>query len=220
MPDQWAAQGAAKTGPRRPQIARTCPINPAYQTDTKKGTCTCPYLPTSRFLLCKHLVQAMQLVPPVFFLEVVRQRTAPFWVHRSLRPLSDDASASDLMDAGGDDSDADTASPDSEDEDEIVDTQADDDRRTFVEAIDENIELILDFAKGLKFQRQFRDQRMLQALERDGASFLQLARACLGKEKRLTLTRGKAPSTWDKSTSGAMFYRARPATSDEAQPGR
>ncbi|KAJ7816435.1 hypothetical protein B0H14DRAFT_2374646, partial [Mycena olivaceomarginata] len=67
------------------------------------------------------------------------------------------------------------------------------------------------------FQRQFRDQRMLQTLEREGASFLRLAWACLGKEKRLTSTRGKAPSTWDKSTGTAMFYRARPAGSDAAQ---
>jgi hypothetical protein len=199
----------------------TLPVNPAYKTDPKKGLCTCPYLPTSRFLICKHFVQAVKPVPPVFFLEVKRQRTAPFWVHPSLRPMSDDASVSHGTGAGGDESHADTAaeaSPDSEDEDEddIVDTQADDDRRTFVEAMDENIELILEFAKGLKFQRQFRDQRMLQTLERDGAAFLRLARACLGKEKRLRSTRGKAPSTWDKSTSTAMFYRARPADSGEA----
>jgi hypothetical protein len=156
-------------------------------------------------------------------LEVKRQRTAPFWVHPSLRPLSDDdsAHAGSSEDVIAHSIHAD-ASPDSEDDDDdddddIIDTQPDDDRRTFVEAMDENIDLILEFAKGLKFQRQFRDQRMLQTLEREGASFLRLARACLGKEKRLTSTRGKAPSTWDKSTSTAMFYRARPAASDDTQ---
>ncbi|KAJ7307825.1 hypothetical protein DFH08DRAFT_975430 [Mycena albidolilacea] len=175
----------------------TLPVNPAYKTDAKK--------------------MGVAPVPPVFFLEVKRQRTAPFWVHPSLRPLSDDesgreASSDDVhltrLDTAAD------ASLDSEDEDDgdLVDTQPDD-PRTFVEAMDENIDLIIEFAKGLKFQRQFRDQRMLQTLEREGTSFLRLARACLGKEKRLTSTRDKAPSTWDKSTGTAMFYRARPAGS-------
>ncbi|KAJ7071833.1 hypothetical protein B0H15DRAFT_735590, partial [Mycena belliarum] len=84
------------------------------------------------------------------------------------------------------------------------------------EAMDENIDIILEFAKGLQFQRQFRDQRMLrvQALEREGASFLRLAKACLAKEKRLQSTKGTRPSTWDRSTGSAMFYRARPAPSD------
>ncbi|KAJ7300459.1 hypothetical protein DFH08DRAFT_621925, partial [Mycena albidolilacea] len=75
------------------------------------------------------------------------------------------------------------------------------------EAMDDNIDLILELAKGLKYQRQFRDQRMLQVLEREGASFLRLARACVGKEKKLRSTRGTTPSTWDKSTGSAMFYR-------------
>ncbi|KAJ7858934.1 hypothetical protein B0H14DRAFT_3631985, partial [Mycena olivaceomarginata] len=82
------------------------------------------------------------------------------------------------------------------------------------EAMDDNIDLILEFAKGLKYQRQFRDQRMLQALEREGASFLRLAKACLGKERRLKSTRGTTPSTWDRSAGSAMYYRARPAPSD------
>ncbi|KAJ7101717.1 hypothetical protein C8R44DRAFT_887916 [Mycena epipterygia] len=199
----------------------TLPVNPAYKTDVKRGLCTCPSLPTSRFLLCKHVVQGFEPVPPVFFLEVKRQRTAPFWVHPSLRPLSDDSAlqgtseesaAEEVMPADG----AVDASVDwdDDDDDNLVDTQPQGDRRTFVEAMDEDIDLILEFAKGLKYQRQFRDQRMLQALEREGASFLRLARACLGKEKRLTSTRGPAPSTWDKSTSSAMFYRARPAASE------
>ncbi|KAF7351952.1 hypothetical protein MVEN_01157200 [Mycena venus] len=181
--------------------------------------CTCPSLPISRFLLCKHVVQALEPVPPVFFLEVKRQRTAPFWAHPSLRPLSGDDSAQDGPSAHAGDGPStgeDALSDlDDEDDDNLVDTQPYDDGRTFVEAMDENIDLILEFAKGLKYQRRFRDQRMLQAVEREGASFLRLARACLGKEKRLQLTRGTTPSTWEKSTGSAMFYRARPPASDD-----
>ncbi|KAJ7810160.1 hypothetical protein B0H14DRAFT_2524426 [Mycena olivaceomarginata] len=193
----------------------TLPVNPAYRTDVKKGLCTCPYLPTSRFLICKHFVQGVEPVPPVFFLEVKRRRTAPFWVHPSLRPLSED-------DARATPDNADETRPytsqDWEDDhdDDVVDThKPEDEQLTFVEAMDREIDVIMEFAKGLKFQRQFRDQRMLQALQRDGASFLRLARACLTKEKRLRSTRRAAPSTWDRSTGSAMFYRARPAPSAE-----
>ncbi|KAJ7642146.1 hypothetical protein FB45DRAFT_365933 [Roridomyces roridus] len=193
----------------------TLPVNEAYRTDAKKGLCTCPSLATSRFLICKHVVQAAERVPPVFFLEVKRQRTAPFWIHPSLRPLSDEndthTTSDGLQDTGPDwDNDE-----EDDDEDDLVDTRPGDDGVTFAEALDEEIEVIAEFAKGLKFQRQFRDQRMLQVLQREGASFLRLARACLEKEKRLRSTRGTPPSTWDRSAGSAMFYRARPAPSAE-----
>ncbi|KAJ6607050.1 hypothetical protein B0H10DRAFT_2073246 [Mycena sp. CBHHK59/15] len=172
----------------------TLPVNPAYRTDAKMMLCTCPHLATSRFLICKHTVQSVGRVPPVFFLEVKRRRTAPFWVHPTLRPLSDN----------GDVQNGDEAS--------VLDDPAVPD---FAESMDHHIDTIIEFATGLKFQRQFRDQRMLQALERDGGGFLRLATACLGKEKRLASTRGGVtPSTWDRSTGSAMFYRARPACSD------
>ncbi|KAF8984585.1 hypothetical protein BDQ17DRAFT_1260724, partial [Cyathus striatus] len=38
--------------------------------DTTKMVCTCPSFVTSRFIICKHLVQAVHHVPAVFFLEV------------------------------------------------------------------------------------------------------------------------------------------------------
>jgi hypothetical protein len=198
----------------------TLPVNPAYKTDAKKFLCTCPSLPTARFLICKHLVQGVVRVPPVFFLEVKRMRTAPFWVHPSLWPLSGDDSAQDAAseDRGEEGNTMTDALPDwdDDDDDDMVDTRKpEDEQQTFLEAMDENIGLITEFAQGLKYQRQFRDQRMLQTLEREGASFLRLAKACLAKEKRLRSTRGSAPSTWDKSTGSAMFYRARPAPSAE-----
>lgn len=200
---------------RLERAAITLPVNPAYKTDVKKGLCTCPSLPTSRFLICKHVVQGVERVPPVFFLEVQRHRTAPFWVHPCLQPLSDDNQNGVPDDTASDN--VPDATPDSDDDDDdLVDTgKPEEDQLTFLEAMDENIDTILEFAQGLKFQRQFRDQRMLRALEREGASFLRLAKACLAKETRLRSTRGGAtPSTWDRSTSSAMFYRSRPARSD------
>jgi hypothetical protein len=83
---------------------------------------------------------------------------------------------------------------------------------TFEEAINDDIEVIVEFLTGLRFQVQFRDQRMLNTLEREGAGFLRLARTCLLKEKKSKSKRGGGqPLTWEKSTMTAMFYRARPA---------
>ena len=67
----------------------TLPINDAYRPNTEQWTCTCPAFVVSRFLICKHLVQHVQRVPPIFFLEVKRQRTTPFWRHKTLKPLVD-----------------------------------------------------------------------------------------------------------------------------------
>jgi len=47
---------------------------------------------------------------------------------------------------------------------------------TFEEAMNANVDLIAEFAQGLRYQVQFRDQRMLNALERERAGFLRLAR--------------------------------------------
>jgi hypothetical protein len=69
------------------------PLNEKYRPDAHRWVCTCPCFAISRFLICKHLVQAVQPVPPVFFLEAKRNRTTPFWVHHSLIPLVPDANS-------------------------------------------------------------------------------------------------------------------------------
>jgi hypothetical protein len=47
-------------------------------------------------------------------------------------------------------------------------------------------------------------------LECEGASFLRLARGCLGRERRMNSMRSPAPKTQEKEASKAMFYRTRP----------
>ena len=54
---------------------------------------------------------------------------------------------------------------DDEEEEEFLVESHQHDGHTFKEAIDVEIDLILEFAKGLKHQVQFRDQRMLNALQ-------------------------------------------------------
>ncbi|KAF9033847.1 hypothetical protein BJ165DRAFT_1356948, partial [Panaeolus papilionaceus] len=165
-------------------------------------------------------------VPPRFFLEVKRQRTAPFWRHESLVPLNGDmlevvdiVTAVDREDAGegmngnGAQSDEDDDGSDEEEGDGLVD-MGQDTHQTYEEAMREKIRTLQDFADGLEYQLPFRDSRMLQALDREGAGLFRLATACLTKERRLRTTRGSVPSTWEQSTSSAMFYRARPARHD------
>jgi hypothetical protein len=197
----------------------TLPLNAAYKPDTKKWVCTCPSFATSRFLLCKHLVQAVHTVPPIFYLEARRQRTSPFWVHETLKPLNNDDSDTEQVGqaASQDNIDTDTDIDDDDDDDgEIIDTQpaGGEGGLTFEETMGENISIIEEFTRGLTYQIQFRDERMLRVLEREGASFLRLARVCLSKEKRMKSSRASTPATWEKSTSNAMFYRVRPIASD------
>jgi hypothetical protein len=51
------------------------------------------------------------------------------------------------------------------------------------EAMTAEIDLISEFVKDLKHQVQFRDQLMLSTLQREGAAFFRLAKACMEKEK-------------------------------------
>ena len=107
-----------------------------------------------------------------------------------------------------------------EDDDEGLENDEDDedenegtyeyDGRTFEEVMEADINLITEFVKGLRYQVQFRDQQMLTALQREGASFFWLAKACVEKERSGTVT-----VSTDKSTSSAKFYRTRPNRVDQ-----
>ena len=133
----------------------------------------------NRFLLCKHLVQAVQPVSPLFFLEVRHQRTAPIWSHPLLKPLGEDLSApqnvaeidqtapgADGGEREDDDDDEDKSNNDSDNDDDVQDVQeALREGLTFEEAMSKNIKTIGDFLEGLKYQVQFQDHHMLQVLE-------------------------------------------------------
>lgn len=204
------------------------PINEAYRPDVKQWVCTCPAMVLNRFLLCKHLVQAIQPVSPLFFLEVRCQQTVPIWSHPLLKPSGEDLAVPQKVAEGGegedadDGEDADGGEDANEDEDDSDDEDDDiqgfqlalQEGLTFEESMKENIKAIGDFLEGLKYQVQFRDHHMLQVLEREGSSFLRLAKTCLGKERQMRTTRGSSPSTWKPETSITMFYRSRPTHSE------
>ncbi|KAJ7194188.1 hypothetical protein GGX14DRAFT_335781, partial [Mycena pura] len=68
---------------------------------------------------------------------------------------------------------------------------------------------VRDFCDGLalEYKRNFRDSLFL---EREGAEFFMLAESCLSRKRRKNLTRSAAPTTSERSTANAMFYRTRP----------
>ena len=94
----------------------TMPLNERYRPDTKRFVCTCLQFVVSRFLICKHLVQLFQPVNPIFFLEVTRNRTVPFWSHPTLKPLlsvevDNEADDEEITCGDGKDDNTDEASP-------------------------------------------------------------------------------------------------------------
>ena len=58
-----------------------------YHTAPMKWVCACEAFLESRFLLCKHLKHCLERFsnPSVFFREVRRRRTSPFWEHAQCR---------------------------------------------------------------------------------------------------------------------------------------
>jgi hypothetical protein len=88
-------------------------------------------------------------------------------------------------------------------------------RATFRERLNERIQLLREFADGLEYQRQFTDHQMLETLERDGAGLFRLAKNCLSRERRLNSSRSSSPTTWERTTSNALYYRARPRRGEE-----
>ena len=67
----------------------TLPVNDAYRPNAEKWICTCPAFPTSCFFICRHLVQEVEHVSPIFFLEVRHHRTIPFWQHQTLKVIQE-----------------------------------------------------------------------------------------------------------------------------------
>ena len=161
------------------------PVNDKYRPDPVQWVRTCPSFMLSCFLICKHLVQAVQPMPPIFFLQVKRNHTVPFWEHLALIPLNTiprntttTQITSQNEDHKVDDSEkSDEEGSDNKDDegvDNVVDTMAGkdiDDSCTFCEHFEGDIVTIQEFHKGLEYQIQFSDQQMLETLECEGVSF-------------------------------------------------
>ncbi|KAJ3542994.1 hypothetical protein NM688_g5915 [Phlebia brevispora] len=206
------------------------PFKSKYRPNPFRWVCTCPYFSTSRFLLCKHLVRTVHSVEPIFFLQVTRNRTTPFWSHPTLIPLDND----EILAIGGviDGPHASTpievlprrpsvierqcASIISQQDDIANDSDSDDDvidvgiKGTYHERMTATIALLRDLADGLEFQLQFYDNRLLEAVERDTAGAIRLARNIQQKERDANSMHA-SPKTWE--ASNVMYYHPRPSSS-------
>jgi hypothetical protein len=208
----------------------TAPLNPKYRPDPLRWVCTCPSFSTSRFLICKHLVQSVHQVPARFFLEVTRNQNIPFWDHKALIPLDLDHPM-DVVSNAATTEDGMTHSinvyddsrqnqheyneDSSEEGDDINETAVSiGNGQTYRQQLTNHIHLLREFCDGLEYQLQFNDPRMLNSVERDGAGMLRLASHCLSRERRLNSTRGGSPTTWEAETIDALYYRTRPPPSD------
>lgn len=74
----------------------------------------------------------------------------------------------------------------------------------------EDINLIAKFIAALKYRAQFRDQRLLNVLQREGDRFLRLAKACMEKERRTNSTRSPTVIRGTSQQAVRCFTRARP----------
>ncbi|KAL1698278.1 hypothetical protein EV121DRAFT_218435 [Schizophyllum commune] len=206
-------------------------VSDAYRPDPIKWVCGCRAFVRSRFLICKHLVHRVQRVPAIFFLEAKRSRNIPFWTHRDLVPLRSEADEESDGSSDGDGEEGPrqratgTGSPAAGNIDLFeLDEQSDDESdialdvsglRTYDEECDEIIITLHAIAAGIAYNKQFRDRRFLETVERKGAVFLRFARDCLAKERKMQSSRGDGrPSTWQEASS-AMFYRPRPRPCDQ-----
>ncbi|KAF7377077.1 hypothetical protein MSAN_00126200 [Mycena sanguinolenta] len=150
----------------------------------------------------------------MFFVEVTRNRSTPFWSHPSLKPLDAPPPPSTspvLPTSNSVHRDEIIQEAAKESDEELVEIRA---GATFDERLTSTLTKIRDFCDGLEYQRQFRDLRMLDTLEREGASFFRLIDNCLSRERRANSSRSAPPTTWERSTANAMFYRTRPNPSD------
>jgi hypothetical protein len=163
----------------------TLPINDVYRPNATKWTFTCPYFVTSRFLLCKHLIHRVHRVPTTFFKEVKGHRSVPFWRHASLKVLDDEELNEQCANLAAAEEDYDDDLPDDEEEEEFGDDVETTGGRTFNEELSDDIDLITEFLAGLEFQKQFRNQRFLNALRREGAGFFRpLAKSCVEMDRK------------------------------------
>ena len=208
----------------------TMPLNKRYWPNVKRFVCTCLHFVVSRFLLCKHLVQQFHLVEPQFFLQVTWNWCLPFWSHPSIKLLAAANDVTELEQLGAteaDDGDGDafnwanTAGYDiedpgieSEDDNGLIDTEgqgSEVDKVMFKEKMEDYICIIWGFCNSLEYQVKFQDPQFLKTLEKDGAGFFRLVQNCLSCERWHNSSQKVSPSTWERTTSNAMFYHMCPS---------
>jgi MULE transposase domain len=188
----------------------------SYITDSVKWTCSCPAYLESRFLLCKHLVQSVRPVGPIFFNEVHRRRSPPFWQHPDLIPLEIEANMTKQseLESGEEADEENTDISDAEDEtdEENMDISDMEDEMSEGREFDESWEYVYGSVEQslekwkelLNSQKEFKDVRFWSAANEAMKGMEKMRMKCEKIDNKRTL-----PRTWKDNDPQTMFYRAR-----------
>ncbi|EIN06505.1 hypothetical protein PUNSTDRAFT_90128 [Punctularia strigosozonata HHB-11173 SS5] len=210
------------------------PDDPKYSPDAYRWVCTCPAFATSRFLICKHLIQACHTVPPQFFLQASRNRTLPFWHHPLLKPLApphtdaeirrdeglhsgysppdapppSDSGTSDIPNSSA--SDAFSSDPNA-----AIWAGGDDELQDLAESFDFEVQHLtsdlLYLVEAIQYNAQFRDPRFLRIVKQRGTSLLGLIDDFRDLQRRTDSTRTPNPNTWGSRSYNTMYFRTLPS---------
>lgn len=186
--------------------------NPKYNPLPYRWVCSCPYFATSRFLTCKHLVQAVHPVSPRFFIDVTRNRIGATWAHPLLQPLHPPCTGdtqpiplttiSPHLPIGTlDESDSDD---DFNDGNELVSIDL------FEKEMHTFQHVLLELSDILKYNAPLMDLRTIPVLRHRLAAVSDLHAHLLEKEKITNSVVGPPPKTWDTQFGDIMFFRTRP----------
>jgi hypothetical protein len=199
-----------------------------------RWVCTCPAFVTSRFLVCKHLVQLVHRVSPRFFQQVSRERSCPIWRHPELIPLAppqpgdlEELVKSSVTEGTGIDSEMDVLDVDVLDDatsDSSLDSDAEVDRPADSEEIDEEEERmkeigqkmhdmalqLQDLASVIEYNAQYTDRRALQVFTQKTKATLSLMKNIQKKEKLVRSHTAPNPPTFAPAFAELMFVRMRP----------
>lgn len=189
-----------------------------YDPNPYDWVCGCPAFRSSRFLICKHLIDLCHPVSSRFFLEVTRNRTTPFWSHPSLQPLIPcDVSPTQLTQSAINeltDALADTnidIDDDSDSDLDFDDSLPEERAKGFEERINKTANILEKFAKLYRYQIQFGELRFEREAEKQLARAVGFMEDCLDVERLENSLTGEKPTTWGrKSTTMFLFTRPPP----------
>ncbi|KAJ3753952.1 hypothetical protein EV360DRAFT_74091 [Lentinula raphanica] len=121
----------------------------------------------------------------------------------------------DRENEGVDDEGEDEDSEDECEDEGTLDVDSSSRNGTYQERMAKLIQDLHNFADGLSYQMQFRDERVLDSIDRNGRGFLRMMDSCLEKERRQNTNAGAPLGTWDASSALSMYYRSRPRRGEE-----
>lgn len=183
----------------------------AYDPNPYKWICGCNAYLTSRFAICKHLIQLCHRVPPTFFFEANRNRDSPTWTHPSLVPLYDETGNATIPPVTW----KDAASFDVDDLDlEIADFDdgpPPEEVANFSSEMEIMANELAELASYIRYQISFKEVRVLSMVRQRTKTARNFYADIKSLERVNNNPHGSHPTTW--GSSNLLFWYTRPAVS-------